>query len=60
MEQERKMKPFKTVKTEYYEEFDENFNSGRGALDPLWAGHDHEPGSMEARSWQMHQGSDYY
>ena len=44
MEQERKMKPFKTVKTEYYEEFDENFNSGRGALDPLWAGHDHEPG----------------
>ena len=50
MEQERKMKPFKTVKTEYYEEFDENFNSGRGALDPLWAGHDHEPGRWKRGS----------
>jgi len=29
MEQERTMKPFKTVKTEYYEEFDENFHPVR-------------------------------
>ena len=50
MEQERKMKPFKTVKTEYYEEFDENFNSGRGVLDPNWVGHDHEPGRWKRGS----------
>ena len=43
-------KPFKTVKTEYYEEFDENFYSVHGGLDPLWVGrprrigHDHDPG----------------
>ena len=38
MEQERTMKPFKTVKTEYYEEFDENFYSVHGVSDPLWIG----------------------
>ena len=49
MEQERTMKPFKTVKTEYYEEFDENFYSVNGVSDPPWIGrprrfgHDHDP-----------------
>ena len=44
------IKPFKIVKTEYYEEFDENFYSVRGVLDPPWIGrprrigHDHDPG----------------